>query len=309
VQAEHPCRDEHHGCQSQRDRGSLHDPVPWLRCPGCEQREGRGAGERKSLEGTSQPRPVRVAAEAPRQHEGRGDHRRVRNAADQIMHLVVPRLPGEARAGQEHVITPEQARGDRRRPRGLDQPRPGGAGRGDPAKSSTERNRAGTKDDEPGNHDLRIPRIHRSQPAELQPGGRITTLEQQTGHPCGSEQHWPGHSAGHQQPRATRPRHPVVPGHASLAAAEPSGLRAAPPPRPRESRPRHEPHLARVAAPLPRRIRPAHPHRRSGRLRATDLAAAAQCLSGAEYRHRVVLLAGDVDGVGLHIGHNRMSGG
>src|SRR6266536_2409020 len=64
--------------------------------------------------------------------------------------LVVPRLPGEARADQEHVITPEQARGDRRRPRGLDQPRLGRADRGDPAKSSAERNRAATKDNEPG---------------------------------------------------------------------------------------------------------------------------------------------------------------
>ncbi len=248
AQAEHPCRDERHGGQSQRDRGSLHGPAPWRRGPGCEQRESRGAGQRESLEGTAQARPIRIAAEAPRQHEGRGDHRRVRNAADQIMHLVVPRLPGEARADQEHVITPEQARGDRRRPRGLDQPRLGRADRGDPAKSSAERNRAATKDNEPGHHDLRIPRIHRGQPAQLHTGRRIATLAQRTGRPRGSEQHGPGKSAGCQEPRATQPGHPAVPGYASLAAAEPSWLRGFPLPRPREPQPRHEPHVVTVTA-------------------------------------------------------------
>jgi hypothetical protein len=86
------------------------------------------------------------------------------------------RFPGEARAGQEHVIAPEEARGDRRRPRGLDQPRPGRTGRRNLAETGTERDRAGAQGDEPGDHDLRIPRIHRGQPAQLHPARGVASL-------------------------------------------------------------------------------------------------------------------------------------
>jgi hypothetical protein len=44
--------------------------------------------------------PIGITTPAPPQHQRRREHRPVRDTADDIMHLVVPRFTGEPRAGQ-----------------------------------------------------------------------------------------------------------------------------------------------------------------------------------------------------------------
>ncbi len=66
--------------------------------PGREDHQGRGADQREN--------PHRITAPAERQHQRRREHRPVRDPADHIVHLVVPRFTGEPRVGQQHVIAP-----------------------------------------------------------------------------------------------------------------------------------------------------------------------------------------------------------
>jgi hypothetical protein len=104
------------------------------------------------------------------------------------MDLVVPRLTGEPRAGQQHVITAEHSRGHYRRARHHDQPRPGRSGRRHPANGGAEPDRAGTQHHKRGYHDLRIPGILRGQAAQLHPCRRVTGLAQRADHPGRGEQ-------------------------------------------------------------------------------------------------------------------------
>ena len=69
--------------------------------------------------------PSPVITPASRQHQRRREHRPVRDPADHIVHLVVPRFTGEPRAGQQYVIAPEQSSRNARRARYQDQPRTG----------------------------------------------------------------------------------------------------------------------------------------------------------------------------------------
>jgi hypothetical protein len=55
----------------------------------------RGADQRENLNRAAHRRPVRVITPAPRQHQRRREHRPVRDTADHIVHLVVPRFTGE----------------------------------------------------------------------------------------------------------------------------------------------------------------------------------------------------------------------
>jgi len=81
--------------------------------------------KRENLNRAAHRRPIRITAPASRQHQRRREHRPVRDPADYIVRLVVPRFTGETRAGQQHVITPEQPGGNARRARFQDQPRAG----------------------------------------------------------------------------------------------------------------------------------------------------------------------------------------
>jgi hypothetical protein len=88
----------------------------------------------------------------------------------------MPRFTGEPRAGQQHVIAPEQPGGDARRARHQDQPRPRRPGRGETAEPGAEHHRPGAQQHEAGHHDLRIPGIFCGQAAELHPGRGVTGL-------------------------------------------------------------------------------------------------------------------------------------
>jgi hypothetical protein len=158
--------------------------------PGPAEADGRWWGVMKADVRAADNDPVPVMTKTPPQHQQRRKHRRVGDAAGHIMHLVVPRLASEPRAGQQHVITPEHSRRDGRGPRHHDQPRPRRPpAPAHPAKRGTEPGRAGTQDHKPGHHDPRVPGIVGGQATELHPGRRYTGLAQRANHPPGGEQH------------------------------------------------------------------------------------------------------------------------
>jgi hypothetical protein len=103
-----------------------------------EHGHGRHTGHRKHLNRVCDHGPPRVGAELPSQYQGRDEHRRIGDAADHVMDLVVPGLAAETRADQQHVVTPEDSRDDGRRPCSQDQPRPGRPGLCHPSQPRAE---------------------------------------------------------------------------------------------------------------------------------------------------------------------------
>jgi len=186
MQRQHPRGHQGLGGQRERDRDPLHDGG--LRRARCEHDQRRRAQQGENLNRAGDHRPPRVGAKPPRQEQRRGEHRCVGDGADHVMDLVVPRLAAEARAGQQHVIAAEGARGDGRHPAGDDQPRPRRPAPGHRAQRRAEPDRAHTEHHEPGDHDLRIPGVLGGQAAELNLCSRAS-LPQRAGHPRGGEQH------------------------------------------------------------------------------------------------------------------------
>ena len=156
----------------------------------------------------------------------RREHRPVRYAADHVVHLVVPRLTGEARPDEQYVIAPEHARSNGRRARHDDKPRSGCPRRERPAKRDPEPDRAHAQHHETGHHDLRIPGIVGGQAAQLHLSGGVTDLAQRADHPRRGEQHRAHHAAPRAQPAEPHPPHMTpIPAWAQHAAGMDGSVR------------------------------------------------------------------------------------
>ena len=202
--------------QGDGDGDALQDPGVGGGRVGGEHDQGRGGGHGAGQQpgppappvrpsGLARPAVCGIPPEPCRQQQLHRDQIDVDGGADHVVSVVVPR---DAARGEQQVVTAQQAGRDRGQAGPLNEPRRGARAGASPqglAQCRSERYGAPAEDQESRDHDPRIPRVGRREPADLHPGGRVPGLAQRAGDRRAGEGGLPGDPGRRARPRDAAP--------------------------------------------------------------------------------------------------------